>query len=97
MTEAEFQSNVIDLAKTLGWLVHHDRGDYRQCIGGDPGFPDLVLAKDGRVIFLELKSADGKITPAQYGWVMELGMNARMVRPDQMQEIADLLGPAYVG
>lgn len=93
MTEAEFQRNVIDLAKTLGWLVHHDRGDYRECIGGDPGFPDLVLAKGGRVVFLELKSEKGKVTDAQWAWQDQLLGVAWVVFPWDMQEIAELLGP----
>ena len=96
MTEAEFQANVIDLAKTLGWRIHHDRGDYRQCIAGDPGFPDLVLAKDGRVLFLELKSEKGKMTEAQGAWFGDLPLqHAYLVYPTDMQEIAKLLGPVH--
>ena len=28
---------------------------------GDTGFPDLVIARDGQVIFAELKSAKGRL------------------------------------
>lgn len=92
MLEAEFQANIIQLAKTLGWLVHHDRGDYRECIGGDAGFPDLVLAKAGRVIFLELKSDTGKPTAAQQEWLKALP-DSYLVYPRDMQWVAELLGP----
>ena len=72
LTEADFQTMVVDRARWLGWRVHHDRGDYRSCIGGDPGFPDLVLAREGQVIFAELKSARGKITQQQTEWLTDL-------------------------
>lgn len=93
MTEAEFQTNVIDLAKTLGWLVHHDGGDVRRTTYGDPGFPDLVLAKGGRVVFLELKSEKGKLTDTQYAWSEAIYEKMHVVRPSDMQWIAQLLGP----
>lgn len=95
MTEAEFQSNVTQLAATLGWHIHHDRGDYRECIGGDAGFPDLVLARAGRVIFAELKSATGHLTPSQADWLTQLGsgqtVETYLWRPADIDEIAKLL------
>lgn len=92
MLERDFQANVTTLATTLGWLIHHDRGDYRECIGGDAGFPDLVLAKNGRVIFLELKAKGNKPTEAQQRWLEALP-DSYLVYPDDMQWIAELLGP----
>ena len=94
MLEAEFQTNIIQLAKTLGWLIHHDSGDMYEHTRGDPGFPDLVLAKDGRVIFLELKSDKGKATDAQYKWLVAIA-DSYLVRPEDMQWIAQLLGPNH--
>ena len=72
MLEAEFQANVVQLAKTTGWLIHHDRGDYRQTIAGDAGFPDLVMARAARVIFAELKSDEGNLTDTQIKWLTAL-------------------------
>ena len=72
ISEADFQTMVVDRAMFLGWRIHHDRGDYRTCIGGDPGFPDLVLAREGQVIFAELKSALGKTTQTQKEWITDL-------------------------
>jgi len=70
MTESDFQKVVINLAKMHGWLVHHPmpamnkRGVWATHELGDHGFPDLVLAHpSGRVIFAELKSDKGKISP----------------------------------
>ena len=72
MAEADLQTRVIDYAHIRGWRVHHDRGDYRTCVGGDPGFPDLVLARRGRVVFAELKTARGRVTQQQTEWVADL-------------------------
>ena len=73
MTEAQLQDAVIALARARGWRVHHDRGDYRQTIQGDPGFPDLVLARAGLVIFAELKAQGQSPSGAQQGWLRHLG------------------------
>lgn len=72
LSEAEFQEMIVARARVRGWSVHHDRGDYRKAIAGDPGFPDLVLAKKGRVLFIEVKSARGGATDAQKHWLTQL-------------------------
>jgi hypothetical protein len=74
--EKHFQATVIQLAETLNWKVAHF-SDSRRSIGngrmvGDrqaAGFPDLVLARKGRLIFAELKAAKGKLRPAQIEWL----------------------------
>ena len=79
LTEAAFLRQVVDLAHYTGWLVHHCRpavlpsGKWATHIQGDPGFPDLVLAKEGRVIFVELKREKGRVTDAQQAWRWALG------------------------
>ena len=65
-TEAEFQAAVIEVAELCGWMVFHAY-DSRRSAG--PGFPDLVLARRGRVVFAELKSARGRVMPAQERWL----------------------------
>ena len=57
ITETEFQAQVIELATTLGWLVYHTYDSRRSVYG----FPDLVLVRCGRVIFMELKSEKGRL------------------------------------
>lgn len=74
--EADFQNNVAHLARMLGWRVAHfshaqtSKG-YRTPVRYDgKGFPDLVLVKRGReVLFVELKSAKGKVSPTQQEWL----------------------------
>ena len=69
LTEAQWQSQIVDLAELHGWRTHHDRGDYRNCIAGDPGFPDLCMTRRGRVVFAEVKSTRGVATLAQALWL----------------------------
>lgn len=115
LSEHDFQDQVIDLAHFLGWKVHHDRpartqrtGKWITHVQGDAGFPDLVLAKNGRVIFAELKSEKGKISEDQYRWLAELSgwedwrdgmttaesniMSVYVWRPSDLEEIARVLG-----
>ena len=76
MTEAELQAAVIDTAHLFGWKVAHfrpaqnSRGDWRTPVAADgKGFPDLVLASARGVVFVELKSARGRLSDEQQGWV----------------------------
>lgn len=78
MLEKDFQANVVELAKITGWRVHHARavqnfdGRHMTPIQGDAGFPDLVLARKGRVIFAELKSESGRLGEQQLRWLAAL-------------------------
>ena len=87
MTEAQLQAAVIDAAHTFGWLVHHVKpartpdGKYLTRIAGDAGFPDLVLARDGVVLFIELKSAVGSCSAMQLNWLEALGERTHIWRP----------------
>src|SRR5262245_2047627 len=60
-TEKRFMQTVIDYARLRGWLVYHAL-DSR---GSAPGFPDLVFARDGDVVFAELKIGSKKPTKDQ--------------------------------
>ncbi len=80
VTEAAFQKGVIQLARLLGWRVAHFRpaqdrqGRWKTPMQGDPGFPDLVLAKGGRVIFAELKrDTKAQLSPEQKLWLKATG------------------------
>lgn len=72
MTEAELQSAVIDLARYLGYEHYHTHNSRRS----PAGFPDLVLVHrtSGRLIFAELKSATGRLSDHQRGWLHWLGI-----------------------
>lgn len=99
--EAEFQSAVIQAARYNGWRVHHTRtvqirpGVWATPLQGDSGFPDLVLAHPDRgVIFAELKSARGRLSPEQDRWIRTLvacGAEAYVWRPTDMVTILNRL------
>ena len=67
MKEREFQSQVVSLAKRLGYSVYHTYDSRRS----EPGFPDLVCVRD-RVIFVELKTEKGRLSAAQRTWIERL-------------------------
>ena len=68
----EFMPAVIALAKRCGWKVYHTHDSRKS----EPGFVDLVMARKGRRIFAELKSAKGVVTPEQQEWLVELAGDA---------------------
>ena len=104
ISEADFQSQVIQLARTLGWRVAHfrvvrvQRRDgsirYMTPVQADgTGFPDLVLVRD-RVIFAELKAERGRTSPEQDAWMAWLssaGAECYLWRPSDWNEICEVL------
>jgi hypothetical protein len=72
MTEDDLLTGIVDAALVFGWHVHHVRRSDKARQMGQAGFPDLVLAKDGRIIFAELKAAKGQLDTDQFGWLLAL-------------------------
>jgi hypothetical protein len=71
MNEKQWQAQVVALAKSLGWIAYHTHDSRRSAAG----FPDLVLAHPERgIIFVELKTANGKLSEAQTDWLMMLAV-----------------------
>ncbi|SRR6266496_2024542 len=90
MSEDHLLSNVVDLARLQGWLIHHCRPahtakGWRTPITGTPGFPDLVLARPPRLILAELKSMSGGVHRLQRVWLVALhgipGVETHVWRP----------------
>jgi hypothetical protein len=65
MTEAALLGTVRRLAVVFGWLTYHTHRSDRS----EPGFPDLVLVRQGRLIFAELKRQKTRPTTAQRRWL----------------------------
>lgn len=61
ITEADWQTLIIDYARLHGWWVHHVFDSRRS----PEGWPDLVLIRPPELIIAELKRQTGKLTPAQ--------------------------------
>lgn len=91
MRERDIQDMMEEAAGYLGWRCFHDRDSRRN----NPGFPDLVCVKGGKLLALELKTEKGRIRPEQEVWIAELaqvpGVTARIVRPSDLDEILTLL------
>lgn len=93
ITEQAFTNMVIELAKWNGWRVAHFRparmqsGRWATAMQGDTGYPDLTLARDGVVLFAELKTDRGRLGPGQPEWAEALGENYRLWRPADLGAI----------
>ena len=86
MLEADLQSAVIELARTLGYLVYHTHDSRKSA----PGFPDLVMAhpRSGGLVFAELKTATGRVTAEQDAWLRALAVRgaAFLWRPEHLAD-----------
>lgn len=81
MSEAALQQLVIDAAQAHGLLTYHTYDSRRS----NPGFPDLVIVGSKGVLYVELKSATGRLSPMQAYWLDTLaaaGQNVRLWRPE---------------
>ena len=65
LTEKQFAQQIIDLCKLFGWRY------YRTWLSvhSPAGFPDIVMVRPPRLIFAELKSEIGKLSPEQEAWL----------------------------
>ena len=99
LREAVFQERVVEYARLLHWRVAHFRparteSGWRTPMQGDPGFPDLVLARGERIVFAELKAARGELRPGQVDWLAVLGQGPAEVyvwRPSDWSRVVEIL------
>lgn len=87
MTEAELMTWCRRLAGAYGWITYHT-GDSRSA---DAGFPDLVLVNPtrGRLLFRELKTPGGRLSPEQTQWryaLLAAGADYAIWRPDDLHD-----------
>jgi len=94
-TEQELLDCVLDLARLHRWAIHHDRPARRAgarwstAIAGHAGFPDLVLARQGVVLFRELKGYDrngrmGRLSSEQRDWARQLAHWSPAIQREQI-------------
>ena len=100
ITERDFQTTVVEMARVLGWSVHGVLEQRKYAKRLSKGFPDLVLARQakagwwGRVIYAELKSQKGRVSPEQQAWIDLLKACHQEVylwRPSDMADIERVL------
>lgn len=95
ITEAQWQAQVLELATLYRWGYYHTFDSRRS----QPGFPDLVLWRD-RIIYAELKAADGKLTPLQKRVLEGLrraGAEVFVWRPKDLDDVRTELASVTVG
>lgn len=106
LTEAQFQQQVTQLAELYGWQWAHFRPamtkyGWRTSVSGPlgAGFPDLILAKGERLLFVELKASRRKVSGLQDVVLGVLSKCAEVYvwRPEQWEEVMEALGNANEG
>lgn len=95
MSEDSLLRTVLEMAKRMGVLSAHFRpaqsqtGRWLTAVQGDgKGFPDVVIAGKGGVLFRELKAARGSLSPEQRTWqsvLAEAGADMGVWRPADLQ------------
>ena len=89
--EAALLTEILAMARPLGWLCYHTHDSRRSAAG----FPDLVLVNATRVIFAELKTRTGKVTAEQELWLTVLRHTEKVEvylwRPADLAQIQTIL------
>jgi hypothetical protein len=91
VTERDLTGYVRDTARLFGWRRSHTWLSKHS----PAGFPDEVLVRPPRLIFAELKSNTGRLSPDQQAWLEELrevpGVEVYVWNPADMDTIAEIL------
>lgn len=94
-SEKVFLQTVRDLARTCGFREYHPYDSRRST----PGFPDLTMVRGERMLFAELKTEKGRVTPSQLEWLTDLerpiSNEVYIWRPHDLEDIATVLSPRY--
>jgi hypothetical protein len=101
VTEADWQSQIIDLARLFGWRVAHFRPamtkhGWRTAVSADGvGFPDLLLVRDNRLVVAELKAETGRLAADQEAWLRAFALvddvETHVWRPSELDKAAVIL------
>ena len=100
ISERDFSSQVESLLKLFGWHWCHFRPartqyGWRTALSGHQGFPDYIATKPPKLLIFELKSEEGKVSPAQQGWLDMLaecpGVEVYLWRPSDWKSVVETL------
>ena len=103
LSEQDWHTQVDEYATLCRWMRHHCRpaqdshGHWKTPIQGDPGFPDLVLIRGGRILFAELKNNRGVLSTDQMAWrdrLLLAGQEWYCWRPRDWDKVKTTLAPA---
>lgn len=88
-SEALLQAHLEQFAALHGWVCWHDWDSRRNAAG----LPDLLLIRE-RVVWIEVKSAKGRMRTAQIRFIEALrdaGQEVYVARPENVEEIEGVL------
>ena len=93
VSEADLLAAVRQLARLTGWLTYHTHDSRRS----EAGWPDLALisVRQRRLLIVELKTEDGRVSPKQEQWLRGLavcGIETGIWRPSDLANVAAILG-----
>jgi hypothetical protein len=93
MTESELRAIVVKMAHELGWRVFSlPIAKTRRPVKDATGYPDLTLARDRRVLWIELKQQDASLRTEQFGWMRALPQDRMIVvRPSDLDNLTVIL------
>lgn len=80
MLEDDLLDVVVKNALVEGWLVYHVRNSRAGVTQGTVGFPDLVLCRVPRLLFVELKRQHRIPTTDQMRWLDSLANSGAEIR-----------------
>lgn len=90
-SESQLQAAVIKLAKLNGFACYHTYSSRRSA----PGFPDLICVRPPRILAIELKAKDGRVSAEQREWLDLLsavpGVEVFVFRPADWAEVERVL------
>lgn len=90
-TEKQLQRSVLQLARITGWTLTYHTFDSRK---SSSGYPDLVLVRPPRVLWVELKRDGERPRPSQQEWIDALrasGQEVYVWTPSDWDEIMRVL------
>lgn len=90
VSEREFMDTITAYAKLRRWEWYHTFNSMHS----RKGFPDLVLVRDGRLVFAEVKRQTGSVSDEQQYWIDLLtaaGAEAYVWRPSDWEQVKAVL------
>ena len=89
--EKDLREQIRSLVKIYGWRWAFTQYSLRS----PKGLPDLQLVRPPRLIYAELKSETGKLSPEQEAWLEDLrgvpGVEVFVWRPHDIERVAEIL------
>ena len=95
VTERQFYKTVDDTLRAYGWAFDHVVDTYPHAKRTSQGFPDYQCFRDGRIVYLEIKSETGKLSHEQEWWGNFLKGFKRveyyLIRPSDYEKLKEIL------